>query len=226
MRRVSLRPCSFPTVSARARAGGGVHGAEGGKRPEGLLDDGFQGPLIVLDDEPVMIASLDDRPARRPLGKHRVGDDDPAAKRLDLQQGQLGDDLVAIGISGGGRTTKIHAAVDGRGRPLGLAITGGNVHDGNAAEAALRTPRPPVVVTPDKGYDSEKCARPSGTTVGRPRYRAAPTPNGRHGVRRHEVENFICAIEDWRRIATRYDKLARNFLAAASMVAVLCWVRS
>jgi transposase len=32
-------------------------------------------------------------------------------------------------------------------------------------------------------------------------------------------------IKDWRRIATRYDKLARNFLATVSMVAALCWVR-
>ena len=32
--------------------------------------------------------------------------------------------------------------------------------------------------------------------------------------RRHKIENFFCRIEDWRPIATRYDKLARNFLAA------------
>ena len=34
--------------------------------------------------------------------------------------------------------------------------------------------------------------------------------------RRHKIENFFCRIKDWRRIATRYDKLARNFLAATS----------
>jgi len=31
---------------------------------------------------------------------------------------------------------------------------------------------------------------------------------------RHKIENYFCRIKDWRRIATRYDKLARNFLAA------------
>jgi transposase len=32
--------------------------------------------------------------------------------------------------------------------------------------------------------------------------------------RRHTIENYFCRIKDWRRITTRYDKLARNILAA------------
>ncbi|MGO8867067.1 MAG: IS5/IS1182 family transposase, partial [Alphaproteobacteria bacterium] len=35
----------------------------------------------------------------------------------------------------------------------------------------------------------------------------------------------FCRIKDWRRIATRYDKLARNFLAAAQLVAALYWIK-
>jgi transposase len=31
------------------------------------------------------------------------------------------------------------------------------------------------------------------------------------------IENYFCRIKDWRRIATRYDKLARNFLAATAL---------
>ena len=42
---------------------------------------------------------------------------------------------------------------------------------------------------------------------------------------RHKIENFFCRIKDWRRIATRYDKLARNFLAAAQLVAALYWIK-
>ena len=38
---------------------------------------------------------------------------------------------------------------------------------------------------------------------------------------RHKIENYFCRIKDWRRIATRYDKLARNFLAAAVLVGAL-----
>ena len=43
--------------------------------------------------------------------------------------------------------------------------------------------------------------------------------------RRHKIENFFCRIKDWRRIATRYDKLARNFLAATTLVGVLYWIK-
>ena len=43
--------------------------------------------------------------------------------------------------------------------------------------------------------------------------------------RRHKIENYFCRIKDWRRIATRYDKLARNFLAAATLVGALYWIK-
>ena len=43
--------------------------------------------------------------------------------------------------------------------------------------------------------------------------------------RRHKIENFFCRIKDWRRIATRFDKLARNFLAANHLVAALYWIK-
>jgi putative transposase len=41
--------------------------------------------------------------------------------------------------------------------------------------------------------------------------------------KRHLVENAICRIKDFRRIATRYDKLARNFLASVCLVAAIVW---
>jgi transposase len=46
-----------------------------------------------------------------------------------------------------------------------------------------------------------------------------------HRRRRHKIENYFCRIKDWRRIATRYDKLARNFLAAAVLVGALYWIK-
>ena len=42
---------------------------------------------------------------------------------------------------------------------------------------------------------------------------------------RHKIENYFCRIKDWRRIATRYDKLARNFLAATVLVGALYWIK-
>lgn len=42
---------------------------------------------------------------------------------------------------------------------------------------------------------------------------------------RNRIERFWCRLKDWRRIATRYDKLARNYLSGAYLAACLiCWV--
>ena len=43
--------------------------------------------------------------------------------------------------------------------------------------------------------------------------------------RRHTIENYFCRIKDWRRIAIRYDKLARNFLAATTLVGALYLIK-
>ena len=41
---------------------------------------------------------------------------------------------------------------------------------------------------------------------------------------RHLIENFFCRLKQYRAIATRYDKTARNFLAAVYLAATLCWL--
>lgn len=41
--------------------------------------------------------------------------------------------------------------------------------------------------------------------------------------RRNLIERMFCRLKDWRRIATRYDKLARNFLSAVSLAAAIIW---
>jgi transposase len=136
-----------------------------------------------------------------------------------------------IGISRGGRTSNIHAATHGKGRPLNFVITSGNVHDRQAAEAVLATPRPPLAVTADKAYDSEK-VRQYMKDDG-----ALPVIPSRSNARkkawcpkriyrlRHKIENYFCRVKDWRRIATRYDKLARNFLSANHLVGELYWIK-
>ena len=40
---------------------------------------------------------------------------------------------------------------------------------------------------------------------------------------RHPIENAFCRLKDFRRIATRYDRLARNFLASVCLVAAVVW---
>ena len=44
---------------------------------------------------------------------------------------------------------------------------------------------------------------------------------------RHLVENAFCRLKDFRRVATRYDKLAANFLSAVALATALAfWLRS
>ncbi len=40
---------------------------------------------------------------------------------------------------------------------------------------------------------------------------------------RHRIENAFCRLKDFRRIATRYDRLARNFLASVCLVVAIVW---
>ncbi len=114
---------------------------------------------------------------------------------------------------------------------MNFSVTGGQVHDSQVVEQVLNTPRPPLVVTADKAYDSQT-ARQQIKDEG-----ALPIiPNRRNAIKqaycpkrfyrqRHKIENFFCRIKDWRRIATRYDKLARNFLAAATLIGALYWIK-
>jgi len=126
---------------------------------------------------------------------------------------------------------KFHANVDGKGRPLNFTLTDAQVHDSQAVEAVLDTPRPALAVSGDKGYVARNARQQikgrGSLTVIPSRENATtkaycPTRIYRH---RHKIENFFCRIKDWRRIAIRYDKLARNFLAATHLVAALYWVR-
>jgi len=72
----------------------------------------------------------------------------PAAQREEQKQ--------AIGISRGGRSTKIHAIVYSKGRPLNFRVTGSQVHDSQIVGNVLDTPRPSLAITADNAYDSEK----------------------------------------------------------------------
>ena len=104
------------------------------------------------------------------------------------------------------------------------------MHDNQVVGELLQAPQPALAVTADKAYDS-KAARQQIKDDG-----AVPViPSRSNAVKkarcpkhiyrqRHKIENFFCRIKDWRRLATRFDKLARNFLAATWLVAALYWV--
>lgn len=132
----------------------------------------------------------------------------------------------AIGKSRAGNTTKIHLAVDAYGLPIDFELTGGETPDCSVAPTLIeRLPYSDVVVA-DKGYDSERIrqlieARGSQAVI--PRKSNSVKGNGEMDwclyKYRHLVENAFARLKHYRAVATRYDKLKRNY---ESMVAIAC----
>ena len=83
----------------------------------------------------------------------------------------------------------------------------------------------------DKAFDAdarvlEPLAKAGKTAVIPPRSnRSPPRDYDRHRYgERHLIENFFAKIKQFRAIATRYEKTARNFLAAVRLVACVVWL--
>lgn len=129
----------------------------------------------------------------------------------------------AIGPSRGGQTTKIHALTDVIGRPFAFTLTAGNVADSTAAPALLMSLKGARYLLADKGYDADalrKMLRADNIVPVIPgrRNRKRKIVYDKQRYRdRHLVENAFCRLKDFRRVATRYDKLARNFLSAVAL---------
>jgi len=128
-----------------------------------------------------------------------------------------GRELQALGLTKGGWNSKLHAAVDRKGVPRGLLLSAGNDADVSHATNVLEEITATMVVA-DKGYDSDSLRiwlyERSTTPCIPPRSnRNDPLPYRRSSYRkRHLVENFFAHIKTFRRVATRYDKLAETFL--------------
>ncbi len=135
----------------------------------------------------------------------------------------------AIGRSRGGLSTKIHALVDALGNPIRFFLTGGEAHDLVGADHLLPTMQADTLIA-DKAFDAderllEPLAAAGKTAVIPPRTnRSLPRDYDRElYAARHLIENFSAKIKQFRAIATRYEKTARNFLAAAQLVAGVVW---
>ena len=137
-----------------------------------------------------------------------------------------------MGRSRGGLTTKIHARVDAKGRPLCLLVSPGQVHDILCAEALLDGLEKRAVVIADKGYDADRVRahiRAQGAIPNIPN-RSNRTRKFRWNKalyrQRNHVERFFNKLKQFRRIATRYDKLGATFFAFIKLAAVRIWLRS
>ncbi|ECF7008049.1 IS5 family transposase [Salmonella enterica subsp. enterica] len=132
----------------------------------------------------------------------------------------------AIGQSRGGNTTKIHLCVDSHGNPLDFKVTGGNVHDSQVANDLIEVIQEAQYFIADKGYDSQEIrdkAIEHGMKAIIPKRKNAKQPNPDFDSYlyklRHLVENAFARLKQFRGIATRYEKLARNF---KSMLYLAC----
>jgi len=81
----------------------------------------------------------------------------------------------------------------------------------------------------DRGYDTNAiraaiAAQGAEVVIPATASRRAPIPYDRGAYKaRNLVERVWCRLKDWRRVATRYDKLARNFLATALIAAAITY---
>jgi len=120
--------------------------------------------------------------------------------------------------------------VDALGNPLGFHLTPGQACDLDGADVLLNELAADTLLA-DKGYDADqrvlerlkqqgktavippKCNRTVKREYDRDLYKA-----------RHLVENFFAQLKQYRAIATRYDKRARNFLSAIYLAAAVIWL--
>ena len=126
-------------------------------------------------------------------------------------------------------STKIHIVVDALGNVLRLLYTAGQMHESTQAEALIAGLSAENVIG-DKAFDSDRfrahlAARNMTAVIPSNASRARALPYDCHLYKeRHLVELFINKIKHFRRIATRYDKTARNFLAAIHLAAAIIWL--
>ncbi len=199
----------------------------GGLRP---IDDRLQSLQPLVAARVLAEAARCAGQHRRSRQKHR--------DRQHLHQGaafrvrrKRGRELQAIGRSRGGWTTKVHALTDAIGRPYALMLTPGNVSDVKTAPALIERAGRMRYLLGDKGYDADRLRR-SLREAG-----AVPVIPGRRNRKRairydqeryrdrHLIENAFCRMKDFRRVATRYDKLAANFLSGVALAtAIAFWL--
>jgi transposase len=154
----------------------------------------------------------------------------------------------ALGRSRGGLTSKIHLAVDGRGRPLSILVTPGQAGDNPQLVALLETicvrgrrgrPRKrPDRVIADKAYDHPTTRAllrrrgihatiPLKARPARYRPRQGRPPRFDHDIykNRNVVERCFNRLKQWRDLATRYAKRATLYRAALTIAAIMIWLR-
>jgi len=127
--------------------------------------------------------------------------------------------------------SKLHAVCDGRGRPLVMLLSEGQMSDYKGAALMIDALPRAEVLLGDKGYDADwfrQALIERGTTP------CIPSKANRKVQidydkalyrRRHKIENMFGRLKDWRRLHTRYDRCAHTFMSAICIAAtVIFWL--
>lgn len=109
-------------------------------------------------------------------------------------------------------------------------LTPGQASDLQGFDGLAGTIQAQVLIA-DKGYDADKRVRAvlarAGKTAVIPPRRNRKNPafyDKELYKKRHRIENFFSRLKDFRAIATRYEKTARNFLAGVYLAAAIIWL--
>jgi transposase len=110
-----------------------------------------------------------------------------------------------------------------------LLLSAGNINDITMAEALIRAAGPFRRLLADKGYDANHfrrllAERGAEAVIPSTASRRVPIPYDALAYKdRNRVERMWCRLKDFRRVATRYDKLARNYLSGVFIAATCAY---
>ena len=154
----------------------------------------------------------------------------PSARRRSVKKNG-GDAAQALGRSRGGLSTKIHAGCLSEHTSVALILTEGQRHESPVFEAVLaQVPQVPRLTHAimDKAYDSDQIrahlTEQSLVPVIPPKSNRTDPLDYAHDLYklREKIERFFNKLKQFRRIATRYEKLSCTFLAVMHLVAA--WI--
>jgi transposase len=152
------------------------------------------------------------------------------SRRTAARTAQKGAKAQAIGRSRGGLTTKMHLLTEVIGRPVVIRLTADNRSDVTAAKAVLaQAPRPVRRLMADRGYDADwlrRHLRDQNTVPiipGRNNRKRTVRYDKRRYQDRWSIEASFGRLKDFRRVATRYDKLASNDASVVALATIVAY---
>lgn len=136
-----------------------------------------------------------------------------------------------LGKTKGGRNTKVSAVVNAEGKAIKLVLVPGNQHDSKSALKSLGTQLNGATVLADKAYDTNEIRKHVEDNGGTPNIPPKanridpPSYDKELGKQRRKVENFFCRIKSYRRVSTRYDKLAVTYMGFVTLSSIVDWLK-